>query len=585
MAYYLALVDKTDTTFSDAFARQDENMRSFSVTHDEGDFCSLSVVIEKPSAALLDPSRDQWVWLSMGNGTGNTPLFFGRIVGLPANIQNEFVTVEFIAKPVDFGARKNVVAATLRVHPFWDYAFIDPQMWDDADATLEARTQVWHIDRVTHTVTASSIVAGEETALNITSDLIPADGFDLSYREAPLRKVNLEIRAMWTQQKKGSINLKPALLKAFENAGSPAGFVTSYTGAGLYNTWPMEDNEIGQVYKFGPQKIDVADGLAIKRKFKKVKVKFESAPSKGADQAVPKPGNVYFRRWAFTIESSMKYDVAIDRTEDISFDVYADVQSMINDIDDEQSEIITISSGNIGIEVGPPGDKELPIGNVSRDAYFPTPRGRKSIEYGLCHARALLMRRARAAEVTVRVPFTTAILASCRKSANVYHPDLPGGVANGKIISYQFGVDGDSGEETGLIKIACMVGRASSFSSISGTPVYAEADYVGSDYQVFVGARFVEGTTGMLYDPPHSDTIQPAIVGVQSVTVNNGETFQRDEMKKRYLDVAAACDFLNSIYTEVDLRMIPIDTSPRELKYDDSDVDLPIPKGIDLGEA
>lgn len=574
--YYLALVDKTDSTFNLTFARHDEVVRSFAVSQQEGDLCGLSVTIERPSEALLDPARPQWVWLSMEEGSALTPLFFGRVVGLPTNIQGDFVAVEFIAKPADFEARKITVAAGLRVAPFWDYAFVDPQMWDDADTALEARTDVWHVDRVTHDVTISSIIAGEDGTINITSDLIPEDGFDLSYSEAPLRKVNLDLRAMWTQEKTGTLDITSKLLKAFEAAGSKPGFVTSYTGAGLYDTWPLEGDEIGNVYSFGPQTIEVADGVSIKRKFKIVSVRFADGQN---------PGTVVFRRYAFTISSKVKHDVKINRTEDVAFEVYADVQSLAGDPNDAPSEIITLSSGNIGVEVGVGSDKEIPIGDIARDSYFTTTRGKASIEYGLCHARALLMRRARAAEIKVTVPLSVAMLATCRKSATVYHPGLPGGVATGKIVGYQFGVEGDSGAEAGEITIACMVGKASSFPAVTGTPTYASADYVGSDYQVFSGSQYVEAGTGIRFEQPTADDVEPVVVGFQSVAVQNGEAAQKAALKRSFADVNAACDALNAVATTVDLRMIPINTSPREIKFDKTDADLPVPKGIDLGEA
>ena len=115
----LALVDKSQTAFQSAFARHDETVFSFSVSQAEGDFCGLSVVIEKPSQSLLDPARPQWVWLSVKEGTVIKPLFFGRVIGIPADLQSELVTIEFLAKPADFDERKRALAATMRIAPWW----------------------------------------------------------------------------------------------------------------------------------------------------------------------------------------------------------------------------------------------------------------------------------------------------------------------------------------------------------------------------------------------------------------------------------------------------------------------------------
>lgn len=583
--YYLAFVDAAQTVFTAEFAREDVHMQSFQCSQVEADFCSLSVVIENPGVALLDPSREQWAWLSMESGSDFTPLFFGRIVGVPADQEALFVTVQFIAKPVNFEAAKQAVAAGLRVAPFWDYAFIDPQMWEDADATLEARTDAWHIDRLTGEVTVSSLIQGEDGTLDITADLIPFDGFSLSFRDAPLRKVRLEMRAMWTQELRGSLDITADLLAAFKAAGSPTGFVTSYTGAGLHDDWPEDGDNIGNVYAFGPQDIRVADGGALKNKVKSVSVKYDSAPSSTEKLVQVRPMKADFRRWGFRISSLVNYDISIDRTEDISFAVYADVQNVVNDEEDEQSEVITLSSGTIGTSTGPDSAAEIPIGDVKRDQFFTLERGHAAVEFGLSHARAMLLRRARAAEIKVRVPFATAIQATCRKSATIHHPELPGGSATGKIVGYTFGVDGSTGVELGEITIACLVGRNTTLEAVTGTPTYAEADALGPDVQVFDGARILSSDINMTYDQPACDPLSPVRPSLLSVTVANGETAQEALLSRSFIDVAAAADALNAICTTVDLKMTPIDTSPRETRYHDSSVTLSIPKGIDLGEA
>ena len=576
--YYFALVPKTATTFSSAYARQDENVFSFTVSQGEGDFCSLSVTIEKPSQSLLDPARPQWVWLSM-NDTVVTPLFFGRVIGIPAEIQADLVTIEFLAKPADFDNAKRARAAALKLAPYWDDAFIDPQMADDPDTVMEARTEVWDIDRVTHQLTNTSIIQGEDGTIALTGADIPFDGFSLSYTEAPLRKVQLEMRAMWTQQMYGTIDVTPNLLAAFEAAGSPAGFVTSYTGTGLYDDWPREDDAIGNVYSFGPQVIEVADGKALKIRYKAVSCQYAR---KSAD-AAQKPDNlkVYFRRWGFRIDSKVKYEVEIDRTEDIRFNVIADIQDIVNDANDQPAEVITLSSGNIGVPVGPA--KEIPIGDVRRDSYFSSSRGARSIEYGLAHARALLMRRARAVEIKLTVPFDVAVVANCRKSASVIHPGLPGETAIGKIVAYAFGVDGSDGAQFGSITIACMAGKNTSVITNPGNPTWASAEYVGADYQLFEGRTMTALDDTVIYQPPHAPIAEPVVLGVLSCAVRFGEDAQVDVLSKGYVDIDAACDALNAKYTKVDLKMIPVDTEPRSNTYDTTDVMLAVGQGIDLG--
>jgi hypothetical protein len=79
-----------------------------------------------------------------------------------------------------------------------------------------------------------------------------------------------------------------------------------------------------------------------------------------------------FRLWHFSIESWVDYAFERGITEDISFNVIADVQDVVNDADDPQSEIVTLSSGNVGTLVGIGSDAEMPIGSASASTQAPS---------------------------------------------------------------------------------------------------------------------------------------------------------------------------------------------------------------------
>ncbi len=592
MTYYFALVAKTDTTYLAEYARNDEKVRSFRVDQSEGDFAGLTVVIEKPSASLLDPSREQWCWLSRSVGSALEPLFFGRVVGLPADLQNEFLTVEFLAKPALYAQTKHTLAQTLKTAPFWDYAFIDPQRYQDDDAVMEARAAEWHIDRVTHEVTISSIMAGEDDDLLVFPYHLRSSSFNLTYTQTPLRKVQLQMRGMWTQVLDGSIDITEDIKTAF------GGTITSYTGSGLYNDWPDDGDSIGGVYSFGPQTINVADGKSVRKKFLPVRVQYETAPeneggggifgsSGGRGFLVPGYFQLSFRRWAFTATSIVNYSCQISRSEDITFNVSADVQDVVNDEDaDSVLETITMSSGQLGVQVGEgsTAELEIPIGTLDAAIYFQTTRGAQSIDFGLAHARALLTRRARAAQLDFAVPFDLAVQASLRKSAIVEHPDLPGGTATGKIVGYQFGVDGDTGTESGTLTIACMVGTNATLSETTGDPVYGDDDYAGPDYQIFDGRTYITVEGEMTVEEITGGETAPLDFGVFSCTVQNGEAAQQAVLGgTTHLDIAAACDAVNAACTIVDLQMNEIITDPREAIFDPTAAYLTLPMGINLG--
>ena len=56
-----------------------------------------------------------WAWLSWDSGADVVPLFFGRLVGVPTDVNRELVTLAFTARPADFVDRKVAKAETLKV--------------------------------------------------------------------------------------------------------------------------------------------------------------------------------------------------------------------------------------------------------------------------------------------------------------------------------------------------------------------------------------------------------------------------------------------------------------------------------------
>ena len=116
MAFSFAWVDGGDA-FVD---RVDEDVFAFELSHLEGEFATLNVEIRNPRVGLLKPGRKRWCWL----GKDGVALFHGRLVGIPTNIREEVVTLNFVARPSDFDARKKAVAAGMRTFPFYDPLWI-----------------------------------------------------------------------------------------------------------------------------------------------------------------------------------------------------------------------------------------------------------------------------------------------------------------------------------------------------------------------------------------------------------------------------------------------------------------------------
>jgi hypothetical protein len=146
--FYFAWLDAGDTTFGVEHQVEDEQIYSFKMEHQEGDFCSLTIEIKNPRVGLLNEARPEWCWFSYRKLDDTVvPLFHGRLVGIPADLTTTVVSLDFIARPDDFEAQKSALAETLKVAPYWDPIWIAEEELTNPDVVLNARPQLYHIGR------------------------------------------------------------------------------------------------------------------------------------------------------------------------------------------------------------------------------------------------------------------------------------------------------------------------------------------------------------------------------------------------------------------------------------------------------
>lgn len=157
--------------------------------------------------------------------------------------------------------------------------------------------------------------------------------------------------------------------------------------------------------------------------------------------------------------------------------------------------------------LGPnPAALAIPIGGtpdtVTARSFFPTARGRQSIEYLICRARARLRYRSRAVQVSWQAKFDDCVYLSCRKNATLEDPRFPGQAATGKIIAYSLTADGSKGELRGNVTAGVAVGFGNSVPAITGTPEYALPGYAQIGWQIYDGAMVVPGSNDISYSLP-----------------------------------------------------------------------------------
>lgn len=593
--FYFAWVNPSQDAFTGAMAREDEKIVGFEVTHDEGDFASATIEIRNPRIGLLNAGRKVWAWLSWDGDPASTggpePLFFGRLVGVPADMQSETVTLTFIARPRTYNSQKRAVAETLKVAPYWDPVWIPKERRNDPDAALEARSALWHIDRISHSVSISDIVAGEDGTVALTGDDIVADTLSMTYGEPPLRTVSVTAEVLWSQKARGEIDITKELVAAFAAAGTTGNYlISSFTGQGLGDDWPERHEVIGGGWSVLKNSLKRADRVIVPAFYKTVWVKKLSASTEIAD-AVAKPIKILFPLWRFLPVLSVQYDADRPRSERLTFEIDADVQSLVTDAGEEEILDLDFSSAEIGKFVDGEGSAAArPIQDLRRRQYFTTDRGQQSIEYLIAVARARLLARARAVELSAAVSFGLASQLSCRKSASIADSRIPGGTATGKIVRYGFRANGDTGELSGSLTIACSIGKGNTVSASDGTPAYTDDGYADSGYQQYASQQVAPIASEITYtkptDPPSDDGVDffnmTPDACIESFDVTGGYTVQNAALNPQFEDISAAVEALNAVHTEVDLVMVPVSGGPFEYDYVVSASSLMVPRTINL---
>jgi hypothetical protein len=592
--------------------RKDEQLVSLEIMQSEGDFATLSVTIQNPRVGLLGGARQRWCWLSWDDGSVVHPLLHGRLVGVPANFQSEVITLEFIARPEDYFAQKAALARGMRDLPHWDPVWLIEHVADD-DTVLEARTQDFHIDRVTLEVTTSDIISGEDGTLELSEAQSVYSEVHVSILQSPLRRVNVTANVEWDQAAEGDVDLTDALWGAFQAVGSagPWPLITSFTGDGLFTSWPQPLTSIGGGWEVGLNSVIVpADWVNSKRyavKYLDKSVEAKATQDKTSTgtittyepPVIPTRGTMVAAGWklmdvdfemgVYSIFFEAHYSASRKRSEVVTFSLEADVQAVLTEPGAMEEENLSFSSSFVSQPVDLGG--ATPIGDVRRNSYFKTDRGQQSFEFLVLLARAKLLARARAVQVRFVTSWAVAVDISCRMNVTLADRRFPGGSVTGKVVAYKLVLD--QGTMRSEVTIGCTVGHGTSVVEEAGVPVYVDEGYVVDGYQVEKGGKVVSQTGDITFQPfDDFDVIdddgvdffnmEPSTV-LRGISVLGGLTEQRQaidaDLKLPKPNPVAA---LKNTPTRVVMDLIPV-TGGDFLSFFNVLVDnMAVPKTIDL---
>ena len=342
--FYFAWVNSTDGTFNSTFERADEQVFSFQLNQNEGEFAELFVDVINPKTGLLAAGRKQWVWFSYYNGSSAVPLFFGRLVGVPQQLQNEIVRLQFIARPGDYEPQKEALADTLKVAPFWEPLFLTEESIEDPDAVLEARPALWHIDPITHVVSISDITQGEAGTIAYGGNYY-YDSLNVSYSTPPASRCIVDAEISWAQRAAGEIDVTDQM-RPFK----------SHTGPGVYNDWPDEGTSFGSVFSVASTDPGSVDALVYYEETENglpLEIGFASKFPVYAAQDQYQTTSLWYE-WSFDPSMTVAYNLTRDYIERVSVTLACDTQAMVTDPGDTDTIRLSVAgrADEVVVEAG-----------------------------------------------------------------------------------------------------------------------------------------------------------------------------------------------------------------------------------------
>jgi hypothetical protein len=622
-AFSVAMVEADETTFNTSHVREDMVVFDLSLTQSEGDFCNLEIELENPRVGILAPGRPRWVWIAWNPNfdpfasesseavfEDMVPLFFGRVQGVPSDFIGETIRLNFLARPLDFNTQKEALADTLRVAPWFDGVWFGPDDRFLADNVLESRSALWHIDRVTHEVTTSNIITGEDGTITVTGGDVLEDSIRISYGDPPCRQVNVTANISWDQTANGEVWIigGPGATLGAPGSSGVSGSIATYTGAGLQKNWPKSGQNIGGDWEVKSSYCERVDDRGRDAWTYGGILHIFNQANRGknvyvATWEVPQyvlgtffEGHVLsIKEWKLGAGLSVGFASKRGRSETVTFSLRSDTQSLLTDSTDGEAVDLKFSSSEVAASIGvfSDGSIDLPIGKPWANRYITTDRGQTSLEYLILVARARLLASARCVDVTFEIPWSMAIAegVNLRKNVVISDSSLPGGVVGGKIKSYAFRANGDSGAFTCEITIGATIGRGGTITGDPGAPTYVVEGYVDEGYQVYVGGFVMPVAGEVAYSPINGfpvdddgidfDRMIPSRILAQPVLITNQSDVQEPLIKDAD-EPRLVYDAINTAQTTVSFELKPLNNGPFAQAYEIETTVLAVPKTIDL---
>jgi hypothetical protein len=386
--------------------------------------------------------------------------------------------------------------------------------------------------------------------------------------------------------------------------------VSSFTFTGLSSSWPKEGTKLGDGWTCGAGALDnvaftVVPELKIGSPFDASTVPVALAQGSKVYPIVVTDGEYHSGDTAgFNINVEQvvvpigygrpvlvaTYDADRQMGHNVSFTMKTDVQDVLTLAPESDSLIVTVNSNPVSDITF---DGSIPIGDVRKRDFIRTDRGQLAIKHLMLIARANLVNGTRVAQTSFNpLDFETAIQITLRKGALYHDRRFPGGQVIGKVASYTFALDGDSGDLQSAVTILSTVGKGGSYVEAEGDGVYALPGYMARHYQQEINTVTTTGVTDDLAFTMPEFVVFDDGVDFRSLSaskvVTNFIWANTAATQLTYLDGLDGADqgtvsaTLQLVPTQCSLQLIPMSGGPFAETVIPVVADLLIPKQIDL---
>lgn len=455
---YFAAVADDEIFDEDVHLVEDLQVFNLKISQSEGEFARAELEVTNPLEGLLLDTRKQRLFISCEETPGGpiVLLFSGRITGFPLDLDDEIVTLEYIAQPEGWQATQETFLDTLKVAPYYNELFIPVEDRDLPEEILAARSTLLHWNRSTGAISISDILQGSQT-VDVGGNFF-FDSLNTAISDPPLRSTNLSIEVQWEQFGVGEVDVGEAIRQNFINTTGPTPQINSLTPHSFIQGWQGVLAPRG--YELIENRITpVANSLGVTEDVMRSAAasvdgtvyRTAGGLDTGGNRACTVP-RVWFRGKMRLLATYKQ-----KRTERFEVSLISQVQSYTLAGQTEESIFLRLQDP-VSAANGAVLDPTQPSFFVDLGTNQLTTHGQDAVEHGFLRARARLAKAMRAVESTFELALDQVLNISCDHSIRIEDDRLPGTEVFGKVLGYILEIDGDTGKQVATVTIGSAIG-------------------------------------------------------------------------------------------------------------------------------